>query len=228
MNLVNGSSENTETVETAACTARAPRRSWKGEQTRERLVECAKDIFAELGYAATRVKDIAERAGQSHPSFYYYFDSKHEIFREVVVSVDRTLSATFNELFASDPLSPAQPEIQDAMRRHLESCRNNARILTLIDEVSRTDASIQSLRLASQKELTTRMASTIRSLQQRHIADPDLDPEISAIALGGLIQRFADLWFTQGAVDCELSAGVEHLSHLFVGAFGLRGEEQTA
>ncbi len=56
-----------------------------------RLLEAAKEIFEEDGFLEGRISDIAERAGLSHGSFYHYFDSKEEIFREVAVSVEQKL-----------------------------------------------------------------------------------------------------------------------------------------
>ncbi len=43
---------------------------------RPRLVRAATAVFAEKGYAATRVSDIAERAGIGKGTVYEYFTSK--------------------------------------------------------------------------------------------------------------------------------------------------------
>src|SRR5712675_1998315 len=67
-------------------------RSRKGAQTRARLVEAAKAVFVEDGFRDARITDIAERAGLSHGSFYHYFDSKEQIFREVAETMDERLS----------------------------------------------------------------------------------------------------------------------------------------
>ena len=61
-------------------------RSRKGAATRARLVESAKEEFEETGFLETRISDIAKRAGMSHGSFYHYFDSKEQIFREVATA----------------------------------------------------------------------------------------------------------------------------------------------
>ena len=63
-------------------------RSRKGAETRARLLAAAKEIFEENGFLDARISDIAERAGLSHGSFYHYFDSKEEVFREVAESVE--------------------------------------------------------------------------------------------------------------------------------------------
>ncbi len=62
--------------------AMAPR-SRKGAETRARLLEAAKRVFEEKGFLDARISDISERAGLSHGSFYHYFDSKEQIFREI-------------------------------------------------------------------------------------------------------------------------------------------------
>ena len=63
-------------------------RSRKGVETRARLVAPAKEIFERDGFLDARISDIAERAGLSHGSFYHYFESKEEVFREVAAEVD--------------------------------------------------------------------------------------------------------------------------------------------
>src|SRR6185295_11301824 len=82
-------------------------RSSKAIRTRERLVEAAKEVFEESGFLEARISDIASRAGQSHGSFYYYFNSKEEIFREVAAAVDERLFAPMDEvILAHSSLAP--------------------------------------------------------------------------------------------------------------------------
>src|SRR5271165_5679457 len=80
-------------------------RSRKGVQTRARLVAAAKEVFEENGFLDARISDIAERAGLSHGSFYHYFESKEEVFREVAAEVDERLSAPLSVVL--DPSSHA-------------------------------------------------------------------------------------------------------------------------
>lgn len=221
---------NTESTEQATSTetTRVSPRSNKGVKTRERLVEAAKEIFEEHGFLNARISDISERAGQSHGSFYYYFDSKEEIFREVAVSVDKRLFAPLDEVILSEQVLPSHQRVREAMRRHLESFRKEARMLSLIEHVSRFDAEVNTLKLARHKQLTARVADIIRRLQRRRLADPKLDAEITAAALGALTHRFAELWFVHGAVDCTFKDGVDQLSRLFINAVKLQDPDPKA
>jgi AcrR family transcriptional regulator len=48
------------------------------------IVQAALDVFAEKGFAAARLDDIARQAGVSKGALYLYFETKEELFRAVV------------------------------------------------------------------------------------------------------------------------------------------------
>jgi AcrR family transcriptional regulator len=57
----------------------AQRRSTKAEQTRAGIVDAAMRLFREGGYDATTMRAIADEAGVSLGSTYYYFSGKEEL-----------------------------------------------------------------------------------------------------------------------------------------------------
>jgi AcrR family transcriptional regulator len=48
------------------------------------IIEAALSVFAEKGFAAARLDDIAARAGISKGALYLYFETKQDLFRAVV------------------------------------------------------------------------------------------------------------------------------------------------
>ncbi len=50
----------------------------------EEIIDAAHAMFAERGYAETRLEDVARKAGVSKGTVYLYFDSKETLFREMV------------------------------------------------------------------------------------------------------------------------------------------------
>ena len=48
------------------------------------LLEAALDLFVEKGFAATRVEEVAMRAGVSKGTLFLYFPSKEDLFKAVV------------------------------------------------------------------------------------------------------------------------------------------------
>jgi AcrR family transcriptional regulator len=68
-----------------AATGRPPRRRRKQARSAE-ITAAALEIFANHGFAAARLDDIARRAGVVKGSIYRYFPTKEELFRAVVRS----------------------------------------------------------------------------------------------------------------------------------------------
>jgi TetR/AcrR family transcriptional regulator, transcriptional repressor for nem operon len=60
-----------------------PQRS-PASDTRARIVEAARYLFWEKGYAATGLAEMLDRAGANSGSFYHFFESKDEILRTVL------------------------------------------------------------------------------------------------------------------------------------------------
>jgi AcrR family transcriptional regulator len=58
---------------------------------RTQLLDVAMDRFAATGYHDTSMEDIAEAAGVTKPVLYQHFDSKHELFLELLDAVGRQL-----------------------------------------------------------------------------------------------------------------------------------------
>jgi AcrR family transcriptional regulator len=56
------------------------------------ILEAALAVFADRGYAATRMEDIARRAGVTKGTIYLYFESKDAVFRSLVQeSIGKTI-----------------------------------------------------------------------------------------------------------------------------------------
>jgi AcrR family transcriptional regulator len=52
--------------------------------TRDRVLQTALDLFIEQGYETTSLREIAERVGVTKAALYYHFASKEEIFRTLM------------------------------------------------------------------------------------------------------------------------------------------------
>jgi AcrR family transcriptional regulator len=56
----------------------------QGQERKQQLLDHAAELFAERGYAETRVIDIVRAAGVAKGLFYWYFENKEAVFRELV------------------------------------------------------------------------------------------------------------------------------------------------
>jgi len=55
-----------------------------GTDKQEIIINVAKQLFSEKGYAATGIREIAEKSGLSLGNFYNYFKNKEELFKHLI------------------------------------------------------------------------------------------------------------------------------------------------
>ena len=56
----------------------------RAEETRNRILHAAEELFARCGYDDTGVAEICERAGVTKGAFYHHFPTKHAVFLELL------------------------------------------------------------------------------------------------------------------------------------------------
>ena len=205
-------------------------RSTKGAQTRARLLTAAKSVFESTGFLEARISDIAEAAGLSHGSFYHYFESKEQIFREIAEAQEALLTASASDdadTEAHDGDDPGTEKLSDferilrANRRYLERYRDNGKIMAVIEEVSRYDDHVNEVRLQRQKHFASRSEASLRRLQEEGRAAADIDAEIAALALGSMVARVAELWLVEHWGDYDLDQIADQVTRLWANAIGL-------
>ena len=80
--------------------------------TREKIKDAASEIFAQKGYAAARMQEIADRAGANKALIYYYFSSKDALFEAILRESFAELVANLTELFEVQ-----EPEPEKVIKR---------------------------------------------------------------------------------------------------------------
>ncbi|HEY2658523.1 MAG TPA: helix-turn-helix domain-containing protein [Caulobacteraceae bacterium] len=77
------------------------RRAMAKQRTREKLLDAARRLFAERGYEAATVRDIAAAADLSTGAVFASFSDKADLFTEVIISDYQTLSDRMAEIDVS-------------------------------------------------------------------------------------------------------------------------------
>ncbi|MCP3384269.1 TetR/AcrR family transcriptional regulator [Bradyrhizobium sp. CCGUVB4N] len=78
--------------------APAPSRATRAAERRDAIVEAAMEEFIARGFAATRLDDIAKRAGVAKGTIYLHFKDKESMFEELVRTVIVPVVARLNAL----------------------------------------------------------------------------------------------------------------------------------
>ncbi len=94
----------------------APARRRRKEARPAELLAAALDLFVERGFAATRLDEVAARAGVSKGTLYLYFASKEELFKAVIRQGILPVLEEGEEMLAQHR-GDAASLLQDLMRR---------------------------------------------------------------------------------------------------------------
>lgn len=177
-------------------TAKRLTREESREQTRERLLAAAAELFAERGVNGTSVEQIAERAGFTRGAFYGNFEGKHEL---VVALLRQRTRREAEEVTALREGVGSFDELMDRLRAwNAERAEHLAGWLAL-----RTELALYALRNPEARPLVGEGEQATRALLETSIktelaargAEPPADPAFLALILhaledGLLLQRF--------------------------------------
>ena len=71
---------------------------------RERILQCALELFYAKGYDAVGVQEIAQKAGITKPTLYYYFGSKYGLLETLLTKHFTVLNEELERGCRSDAL----------------------------------------------------------------------------------------------------------------------------
>lgn len=92
----------------------------KSDRTRQRILDTAAQEFRRRGYAGTKVNDIAAAANMRAASIYYYFESKDQLFEEVLaIGLKLVFEAVRKAVASAPPGAGHRSRIQAAIEAHL-------------------------------------------------------------------------------------------------------------
>jgi AcrR family transcriptional regulator len=72
----------------------------RGARTRQKLLDAAESVFADVGYHEASIVKITEIAGVAQGTFYLYFESKKQVFDELVRDLNRRVRHAMKEASA--------------------------------------------------------------------------------------------------------------------------------
>jgi AcrR family transcriptional regulator len=130
-----------------------------GAERRQRILDVATDAFAERGYHATSVGEIAATAGITKPVLYDHFDSKQGLFVELMEKARDELTARGAEAMSREaPVEQRVRSAVDAFFAYVEERPAAARVLLTIPK---GEAELVEATRDVQAEATARLAALL-------------------------------------------------------------------
>jgi AcrR family transcriptional regulator len=182
----------------------------QGAERKQQLLEAASRLFAEQGYAATRVVDIVDAAGVAKGLFYWYFENKEALFRELAADIRQRLRRTQSE--AIDWSAPALVRILQGTVASVRFMAEHASFFTLLEVEARNIADV--LRQGTEQHLHDVRALILAGQADGTVTRED-DAELLALAVVGAVGQFSHFHRT-GRVTMSLDELSGYVARLAV------------
>jgi AcrR family transcriptional regulator len=140
-------------------------------ERRDQLLLVARKIFAERGFQATTMDDIAKEAGFTKPILYQYFESKTELYREIVNQTAETLLTSLRSAVAE--VESPRAKIEVAFRVYFEMVVEETdafRILFIHSHEGETKGDLRNVELGLVSFLEPLIAVRIKPDHRRQLA----------------------------------------------------------
>jgi AcrR family transcriptional regulator len=169
-------------------------KSAKAQRTRQKILQAAREVFAEKGFAKATAEEISTKAGVGYGTFYLYFADKRQALHTILSEVDDQLYELRSPEVSTGIGLGALAPIKTTISGFFESFKTNADILKICHELSATDPDFREQHNKVRARLVNRMKEHIlKGLEFGNTRN--VDPEIASIALAGLIETIAIEWF---------------------------------
>lgn len=189
-------------------------REQQKQQTRRSLLECAKELFVERGYAAVTIDDVVAAAGCSRATFYLHFSGKPEVLQKIgAETMEQRAAAVYEDLDAVLE-SGSRAEFTAWMRRAVAWFEANRAILPAWDEAVAIEPDFRDIAKRAVAELPAAMPHYLR----RWGADRQVEAHLRIELLVSQLERFFTRWAVQGTIDASADAAAEVLGDIWFAA----------
>jgi AcrR family transcriptional regulator len=204
-----------------------PREPGLAERRRRQLVESASAVFAERGFIAASMSDVAKHAGVGQGTVYRYFESKRALLDHVL---DRTVERMLDAVHTGPTAMRAE-----SLQEFIEQLRSIAAWLfslsqeepdlpkLVLVEASAIDEELKARLLGLESTLSAMMANCLNHGVRSGWLRADLDTEMVAHGMNAMIVPGLLLALRGEATAAERARYVEVLVSFVV--HGIRGPE---
>ena len=182
----------------------------KGVAKREEILVRALDVIAREGYRGASVKELADAVGLSQAGLLHYFDSKEELFTEILRKRDEVDMATYGKGLDETPQA-------DRLRNgYLQIIRHNSDVPGLVELYSQMSVAAADPQHPAHRFFLERgrnLRAVFAAALATSLASGDLTDRVDPETLARIFQAVADglqlQWMLEP--DIDMAAIVERL-----------------
>ena len=147
------------------------------------ILRAAAEVITERGLGATRIADIAERAGTSAPAVLYWFESRERLLTEALIADENLFAEQLDALL--EPLGSARERLLTLLEKTVSDGDLSLWIELWARSLHDADSSDERRRL--DLAWRERIAAIVREGQEGGEFEPALDADAFAIEFAALI-----------------------------------------
>jgi len=189
--------------------------SARGVETRQRLLDSAELVFADLGYHDASIVKITEAAGVGQGTFYLYFASKKDVFDELVRDLNRRVRHAMKES-SSKGATRIEAELL-GFGAYFRFTAEHPALYRIIRQAEFVSPEILQLHY---ERLTNGYVAGLRQAMANGEIEPG-DPELLAwtlMGIGELVGMRWILWAGREELPPEISAALDEIIARTVGS----------
>ncbi|RXZ78552.1 TetR/AcrR family transcriptional regulator [Paenibacillaceae bacterium] len=177
--------------------------------TQERILLTAEHVFAQKGYAGTRVNDIAEQAEVNVALISYYFESKEKLYHGVLDRLFHIWEQHVRDMSWND--DDPEKVLKEYIRKHYEFKWNNINMFRIFHWESLSEVGIyqQYIQQYWEKDVQEKLGF-LKQWKRQGLLNKDLNEHVILALIWGMMDR---LLFSK-----------EEGLRLFLGMEGARGD----
>jgi len=157
-------------------------------QTKEKIVQSARRLFNRHGFDSVSLDQIMSGAGLTRGGFYSYFESKSDLYAEVLgcFFTDPGWKSCWEGVEVDLASKDVGPQVVRAYlsRQHFEDVENSCPMVALPTDVTRSG---ESAKHAFETVFSAMVSVLERSLQQSSRARSNRAQAIAALCVGGMV-----------------------------------------
>ncbi len=157
----------------------------QGLERKQQLLDRAAELFAERGYAETRVIDIVRAAGVAKGLFYWYFDNKEALFEELAESIRLRLRRQQGAVL--DPEDRALRNLRRGTEASVHFMAEHAHFFSLLEVEGRNFTEV--LRRGTEQHIDDTL--TLIRAGQADGTIRDEDPTLLALGVVGAVGQYS-------------------------------------
>jgi AcrR family transcriptional regulator len=166
--------------------------------TRSLIMQAGEQVFADRGYVAARVEDIATAAGTNRTTFYLHFAGKNDLVRAIFAETKARGLKLYERLdeILTRPPAEARSGLREWLAGTLSAWHEHAAIRASLVEASAVDPEIARVRI----NLSTALIDSLQNAHWRKLGEEGATTRSRALMLEIMTQQLQSV-ISSGALD---------------------------